>query len=108
MKVVLAIAVLLSTSQALALDSLCVTKQKNAASFKLAQELGVPVQGVEVLGFEHGPWTEAVGNNTGSDRVTVRANNREDRAMTFKTYEVFAKQINTTADCNILDVIETQ
>lgn len=97
-----------SASQSLALDNLCATKQKNAASFKLAQEIGVPVQGAQVTRYSHGVWSEAVGENVGSDQVTIRIGNRINRAMTIKTYEVFAKQIGTGADCNVLEVVEVR
>ncbi len=49
-KSVLTVVALLATTQAFALDSACMTKQKNAASFKLAQELAVAVQGAEIIG----------------------------------------------------------
>lgn len=107
-KTFLSIALFLSVSPAFALDNLCITKQKNAASFKVAQELGVAVQGVEVTGFEYGVWTEAVGNNTGSDKVTVRVGNRLNRGMTIKSYEVAAKQVGATDDCNILSISEAR
>ena len=93
------------SSSAFAVDTLCVVKQKNAASLELAQKLIVPVQNVEVTGFEYGLWTSAVGNNTGSDKVTVRAGNRIDRGMTELTYTVYASQIDDSADCDITDVV---
>jgi len=106
MKSVLVAALMLSTAPVLALDKPCLTKQKNAASYTLAQEVGVPVQGVEVVGFAPGFWTEAMGNNTGSDRVTVSVGNRTNRGMTIKTYEVYAKQVGSSDDCNILETVE--
>lgn len=87
-----------------AADELCITKQKNAASYALAQELGVAVQGVEVIGFESGVWTEAVGGNVGSDSVVVRAGNRTNRRMTIKKYRVSARQVGETEDCAITGV----
>lgn len=82
----------------------CSVKQKNVASYALAQEIGVPVQGAQVVGYEHGIWTEAVGNNVGSDTVVVRIGNRLNRGMTIKTYNVAAKQIGNTRDCNVTAV----
>lgn len=101
--------VILSVSApVLATEGVCVTKQKNAASFALAQELGVAVQAVEVIGFDYGMWTEAVGNNVGSDQVTVRAGNRVNRAMTIKAYEVQARQIGATDDCDVIGTSEVK
>ncbi len=53
-------------------------------------------------------WTEAVGNNAGSDKVIVRIGNRVNRGMTIKTYEVAAKQIGATDDCTISSVREVR
>ena len=105
MKTLLGMALSLSVSSvAFALDSPCVTKQKNAASFEVAQKLGVSVQGVEVLSFDHGAWTEAMGSNVGSDDVTVRTGNRTNRGMTIQTYTVSAKQIGMSDDCTVTRV----
>jgi hypothetical protein len=49
MKTALSLVLLILSSQAFALDELCLIKQKNAASFAIAQEIGVAVQGVEIL-----------------------------------------------------------
>jgi len=108
MKSIFIMVLSLFTFQVLAIDSLCVTKQKNAASFQLAQKIGVSVQGAEIINFENGIWTEAVGNNVGSDNVTVRIGNRLDRAMTIKKYKVSVKQLGATDDCKILKVVEVQ
>lgn len=108
MKVFFLMAVLVAAPRAFAIDNPCVTKQKNAASFTLAQEIAVPVQGAEVVAFENGPWTEAMGNNSGSDSVTVRIGNRTNRGMTIKKFVVVAKQIGSSDDCNITKVAEAK
>lgn len=108
MKLMTIAAILISTTQALALDNECTTKMKNAASFAIAQELAVPIQWAEVVDFQDGVWTEAVGNNSGSSTVEVRAGNRITRDLVFKSYVVYAKQIGTSADCNILEVKEVK
>lgn len=110
MKALLALSLILASSPALANKQipLCAVKQRNAASYTLAQEIGVLVQGAEVIAFENGPWTEMSGNNNGVDYVTVRIGNRINRGMTIKKYEVAAKQIGTTDDCNIKSVSEVQ
>lgn len=82
----------------------CATKQRNAASFELAQTLGVPVQGASVVSFKQGLWTEMTGGNTGWAQVTVRAGNRVNRAITIETYVVRAMQIDDTSDCEITSV----
>lgn len=99
-KTFLSIAMFLLISPAIAADNPCVIKQKNAASFTFAQELGVAVQDVEVIDFEYGMWTEAIGDNTGSDKVTVRIGRKKIK------YKVDAEQIGRTDDCTILTVTE--
>ncbi len=107
MKTVLSFAFAFAATHAFALeDSPCDTKQKNAASFELAQKIGAPVQSVEIIGFEFGSWTEAVGNNTGSDKVIVSVLNPANGLDVKSTFQVFAKQIGATADCNIRKVVE--
>ncbi len=108
MKKTLCIVLALSTLQAFALDSLCVTKQKNAASYTLAQEIGSSVQEAEVISFERRGWTRAMKNNNGSDNVTVRIGNRINRGMTIKTYNVSAKQIDSSNDCTIQSSTEVE
>ena len=103
-----ALAILGIAIPAFASDDLCVTKQKNAASFTLAQELVVPVQDVEVTAFENGVWTEAGRNDEGKDKVTVQASNRLNAEKTTKTFEVSARQIGATENCNVLNVVEVK
>ncbi|MGE0632459.1 MAG: hypothetical protein AB7O96_08635 [Pseudobdellovibrionaceae bacterium] len=104
MKTILFSLALVLSSSAFA-ETNCSIKQSNAASYELAQKIGVPVQNVEVIGYEPGPWTEAMGENTGSDKITVRVGNRENRGLTVVTYTVVAKQIGSTDDCRIIDVV---
>lgn len=104
MKALIALSLIFASAPAFALDSLCVTKQKNAAIFALAQELVVPVGGVEVVEFRNGMWTEAAFNNTGTDLVVVSAGNRINRGITTKIIDVTAKQIGNSEDCNIVSV----
>jgi len=106
MKVLLSAVSLLIAGSAFATDNACVTKQKNAASYTLAQTLVVPVQKVKVVKFAYGMWTEAVGNNTGSDTVTVSA--VVGNVELSETYEVSAKQLGTTANCDVTQVEQVQ
>jgi len=105
MRILLSIALFLSVSPAFASDSPCVTKQKNAASFEIAQKLGVAVQSVEVVSFQGGPWTPSLSDNTGMDTVTVRAGSRTNEQVTQK-YQVFAEQIGATDDCKVFHIVE--
>ena len=90
----------LASEQSNVNEARCVVKQKNAASYTLAQQVSVPVQGVLIIGFEHGIWTEAAMDNVGSDTVTVKVGNRETRDMVIKRFRVSAKQIGGTDNCN--------
>lgn len=107
-KTIMMLALSFAAAPAFAFDSPCVTKQKNAASFAVAQELAVAVQGAEIINFEPGQWTEGMAENTGSNRVTVRIGNRVNRAMTIKKFDVHAKQIDASDDCNILGIAEVE
>ncbi len=91
---------------ATAANSSCGIKQENAASYTIAQEIGIAVQSVEVLVYIPGVWTEAVGNNAGSDVVEVKAPNKTTKDMVIKRYIVSAKQIGTSDDCNVISVTE--
>lgn len=82
----------------------CHTKQKNAASFSLSQELQISVQQVRVTKFEGGGWTKMLGNNWGYDFVTVQAMNRSSTRLVSRKYEVRAQQIGMTDDCTIFSV----
>ena len=103
MKTVLMIAVAMALSnQVMASDNACTTKQKNAASFALAQREAAPVQKVFVAGMQPGMWTEMPGLNSGSDQVTLTLETAS--GTLFQVYEVAAKQIGTSADCDIVSV----
>lgn len=105
-KIFLFLLVFAGTSpSALAEDTLCMIRQKNAAGYALAQKLGVPLQGAEILKFEYIAWTKEESHNIGTDRITVRLNDRSGRPLT-KIYEVSAKQIRASDNCNIVDVVE--
>ena len=108
MKKFLSLTLVLLTFKASALDSLCLTKQKNAASFALAQEIGVEVQAAEVIRFTPGEWTASMSNNIGRDKITVRIGNRKNRGMTIKSYSVIAVQIGSSDDCIIQSSIEVE
>jgi hypothetical protein len=108
MKILLGFPLLALSTSALAIDSPCQTKQQNAAAYELAQEEGVPVQGVEILNFEFGAWTEAAANNSGKDQVTVQVKTRINRTTTIRTYDVSAKQIGSSDDCKIKRVEEAE
>jgi|GEM_PF-4693919 hypothetical protein len=81
-------------------ETKCELKSKNAASYQLAQEIAAPVQQVEVLLYQPGPWTEAFGNNTGFNIVQVKVKDFTKRYMTF------GQQIESSTDCRITKVIE--
>jgi len=81
-------------------ESRCNVKQKNAASLKLADTLGILVQEVVVVGIQPGMWTEAVGENVGSNTVTVRGTNARGLSV-IEMYNVAAKQIGATDDCKV-------
>lgn len=100
--------VLFPFGQALAIDGACVTKQKNAASYRFANEVVIPVQLVKVEAFEPGAWTAGESNNVGSDTVLVRAANRNNRGTLMRRYVVMAAQIGATDDCDIVRVDEAQ
>lgn len=85
-------------------DSACMIKQKNAASVYLAQAEAQPVQNVNVVSFKYGMWTEMPGENSGSDDVTVTVETSSGTRI--QSYSVAAKQIGSSADCNIFDVTE--
>lgn len=104
MKTLIAVLAIATSSFALANQNLCQIKQQNAAMYQLAQEEGQPVTKVSVEGFQYGAWTEAVGNNTGSDNVTVSVPGRIVDHIVKKTYSVGAKQIGRSDDCTILSV----
>ena len=106
MKSILSILVLFSVSQALASDSACVIKLKNAASFQLAQSLAVAVQDVTVISTEHSPWTEAVGNNIATAHIVVGAGDLTGRSVHVKKYQVDGQQIGVGSDCDIKSVVE--
>lgn len=80
-------------------DTPCMIRQKNAASYELAQTLNVAVQSVKVVSFEYGIWTEMPGDNSGRDQVTVSA--KKDNKTYKVTYVVTADQIGRTDDCTI-------
>lgn len=82
---------------AFALDA-CSVKMKNAAAVSLAKSLKQPVKKVHQVRFEMGAWTEAVADNHGSAVVAVNVGSK------IAHYEVFAQQIGTGDDCNILEV----
>ena len=83
-------------------ESKCMLKQKNAASFALAQSQAGSVQKTNVVSFEYGMWTEMPQENSGSDAVTVTL---ETQAGTrIQKYTVNAKQIGNSADCDIKSV----
>jgi hypothetical protein len=83
-------------------DSACVTKQKNAASFQLAQEEAQPVNYAKVVAFNYGMWTEMPGENSGSDDITVTL---ETPAGTrIQKYTVSAQQIGNSGNCSITGI----
>ena len=87
---------------------LCKTKISNAASYELAQQVGVPVQGAEVIDYKYGIWTEAMSNNTGFDTVTVKIGDSQTRNFIIKRFGVSAQQVGSTDDCEILSVKELE
>ncbi|WP_413290954.1 hypothetical protein [Bdellovibrio sp. HCB337] len=93
-----------SFSATAALGDICELKQKNAASFTFAQELAAPVQQVEIVEYQEGPWTRATRNNIGSDIVIVRYLSPPPKGPITATYNVSAHQIEDTADCHITRV----
>lgn len=76
----------------------CDQRMKDAAVAYHAGSSGLSMTKIKVSGFTMGAWTEAVGNNSGSGHVTVKANDK----ITF--YEVYGKQIGTSGDCKVTDV----
>lgn len=82
----------------------CDTKMNNAASFELAQALGVPVQQVKVNEVVPGPWTKMTEDNHGSATITVEASAQGETSPKVATYRVEALQIGTSTDCNIIGV----
>ena len=102
MKIVtLIVAIFAFSNTSLAADTQCQVKQKNAASYKAAQKVGV-----EVLSYTMGPWTEAPENNSGFDMIKVRLPNRLTKDLVIKSYKVNADQIGSSSDCNIVSVEE--
>ncbi len=103
MKTLLMIAIAMAFSnQVMASDNACTIKQKNAASFALAQREAAPVQKVFVAGMQPGLWTEMPGLNSGSDEFTLTL--ETPSGTLFQVYEVAANQIGSTADCDIISV----
>ncbi|MCM2281465.1 MAG: hypothetical protein NDI61_06420 [Bdellovibrionaceae bacterium] len=98
--VLLALAIGVSTAHGQVGETKCEVKSKNAASFQLAQEVGVPVQQIEVLMYEPGPWTDMFGENTGHNFVDVKLKDFEIR------YLVFGQQVGSSSDCQITKVME--
>ncbi len=85
---------LLFSSTVSADDSdVCAIKMENAAVYAFAQQIGRSVGDIEVLRFEMGGWTEMTGNNTGSAQVDLAAG--KNRGY----FEVFARQIGDSSDC---------
>lgn len=60
-------------------------------------------QEVKITKHQSGPWTEAVGNNTGSSDISVET--RDGRKY---TYRVTAQQIDTSSSCNVISVNQLQ
>jgi hypothetical protein len=88
----------------------CAIKQKNAASYELAQKIGISVQSVEVISLKGGGWTEAFGPNSGFDFVVVSGKNGTTGQVTTLRYQVDAKELDVemmnAQDCKVLKVIE--
>jgi hypothetical protein len=106
MKTLICFGVAFVAQSAFAADTECMTKQKNAASYQFALTEIIPVQDVKVVSIDHGAWTEAVGDNTGSNLVVVSGSGRVNARVKRKTYRVSAKQIGVSSDCNITGVTE--
>jgi hypothetical protein len=94
---------LLMSFDSMAVEGVCLIKQKNAAAYTFAQAAGIPVQTVEIVKFEPGEWTNNESDNVGSDRVTVLGE-RPNRGPTISTYTVKAKQVGSFQTCEILSV----
>lgn len=88
---------------AFAIGDYCQARQILEARIALAKDLKVKLDKVAFVKYVPGVWTEAVGNNTGSDTVFVMAGRGDDDAVT-ESYVVFARQINATADCKITGI----
>jgi hypothetical protein len=82
-------------------DTPCQKKQIEAAKKAMAKDYGVMKKYIMYSGFEPGFWTELVGENIGSDEVTV-ALERDGADTAIEKYRVSAKQIGTSSDCKIL------
>lgn len=94
--------VLMSSSLAVAIDGVCLVKQKNAAVYEFAQAAAIPVQEVQVINVKPGTWTNNPSENVGTDEITVLGN--RPHGPTEATYSVTAKQIGSFKACKILDV----
>ncbi|RYZ92587.1 MAG: hypothetical protein EOP06_03845 [Proteobacteria bacterium] len=81
-------------------SDVCNVKQTNAASFQLAQQLGIPVQSVSVVKFDEGQWTMMMYENSGSDDITVSSSGNQI------TFRVSAKQIGDSEDCTVTGVTQ--
>jgi hypothetical protein len=60
-------------------------------------------QTVKVTKHQSGPWTEAVGENTGSSDISVETSDGRKY-----TYRITAQQIGTSRSCNVLSVNQLQ
>lgn len=105
MKILLLVAVILQGSflvtseSAFARNVFCQKQMEQAAVNYHTQAYHTTIR-LSIAGFKSGPWTEAVGNNTGHGTVAVREEFRSDKFL----YKVNAKQIGNSAYCSILYV----
>lgn len=76
----------------------CEIKQIKAAKAQLASVLQIPAKNIKLVKYEHGAWSEAMGNNSGSDDVTLSV------GRFVQTYTVYARQIGTTDDCVVTGI----
>lgn len=108
MRSILSLAVVFLTVQVKASQTVCSIKQENLASFNLAQELGVAVQRVRVIGLKNEIWQELTDTNIIKNTITVKSPNSLSRDLVIKSYVVSSKQIGPNGDCSILGIEENQ
>ncbi len=89
----------LSVISSSAFADTCNDRMKTAAVIFHAGASGNKISKIKVIGITPGVWTEAVGNNVGSNSVTVKGANGK-----INFYDVSGKQIGTTDDCVVTDV----
>lgn len=81
----------------------CQARQKLEARIAFAKEMKLNTDEVKVKRYIPGSWTKMTENNTGSDRVEVETP-FGDTLTIGRLYEVSARQLGTSPDCQILAI----